>query len=100
MKKVSKIISRLVMVSAVVLVVAWVVLYIATWDGAPVVETAAQDATIPQVTIDGVTFHAETCGDPANPVAIVVHGGPGADEKWRGLICESNRRSIVMKTRT
>jgi len=84
MKKVSKIISRVVMASAVVLVVAFVVLYIATWGGAPVAETAAQDATIPQVTIDGVTFHAETFGDRASPVAVVVHGGPGAD--YRSLL--------------
>jgi proline iminopeptidase len=31
------------------------------------------------VTIDGVTFHAETFGSPENPTVVVVHGGPGGD---------------------
>ena len=39
--------------------------------------TVADDPTLPSVTIDGVTFHAETRGDPANPTVIVLHGGPG-----------------------
>jgi proline iminopeptidase len=41
--------------------------------------TVDQDPSLPQVTIDGVTYHAETYGDPANPVVITVHGGPGSD---------------------
>src|SRR6185503_2313758 len=43
-----------------------------------------QDSSIPHITIDGVTFHAETFGDPANPVVIVLHGGPGSD--YRSLL--------------
>ena len=39
----------------------------------------AQDPSIPHITINGVTFHAETFGDPANPVVIAIHGGPGVD---------------------
>ena len=42
-------------------------------------EGNAQDPSIPHVTIDGVTYHAETFGDSANPVVIVIHGGPGGD---------------------
>jgi proline iminopeptidase len=45
----------------------------------PIPATVADDPTLPSVTIDGVTFHAETRGDPANPTVIVVHGGPGGD---------------------
>ncbi len=41
--------------------------------------TVTTDPTLPQVTIDGVTFHAETFGEPTNPTVVVVHGGPGGD---------------------
>ncbi len=49
--------------------------------GAHVAETVEQDPSLPHVTIDSVTFHAETFGDPDDPVVIVVHGGPGNDYK-------------------
>ena len=50
----------------------------------PVPETVSNDISIPHVTINGVVFHAETFGDPANPVVIIVHGGPGWD--YRSLL--------------
>jgi proline iminopeptidase len=50
----------------------------------PVAQTVEHDPSIPHVTIDGVTFHAEAFGDPANEVVIVVHGGPGGD--YRALL--------------
>jgi proline iminopeptidase len=50
----------------------------------PVPETVANDPTLPHVTINGAVFHAETFGDPSNPVVIVVHGGPGWD--YRSLL--------------
>lgn len=49
--------------------------------GASVPATVEQDPSLPHVTINNVTFHAETFGDPSNPVVIVVHGGPGNDYK-------------------
>jgi proline iminopeptidase len=49
-----------------------------------VAATLAGDPALPRVTIDGLTFHAETFGDPNNPVVIVVHGGPGGD--YRSLL--------------
>jgi proline iminopeptidase len=52
--------------------------------GASVPETVAQDPSLPHVTINNITFHAETFGDPDNPVVIVVHGGPGND--YRSLL--------------
>lgn len=55
--------------------------FIGTSGDYPVPKTVSEDSTIPHVTIDGVTLHAETFGDPANPVVIVVHGGPGWDYK-------------------
>lgn len=53
--------------------------YVLTIGEYTVPETVAQDSSLPRVVIDGVTFHAETFGDPSNPVVITVHGGPGGD---------------------
>ncbi len=38
-----------------------------------------QDPSLPQITIAGVTYHAQIFGDPSNPVIITIHGGPGSD---------------------
>jgi proline iminopeptidase len=56
-----------------------VVLFLLTLGTYHVAETVEQDPSIPQVTIGGVTYHAETFGDPSHPVVITVHGGPGGD---------------------
>ncbi|MEZ4615989.1 MAG: hypothetical protein R2867_10875 [Caldilineaceae bacterium] len=58
-------------------------LFIATAGDHSVPDTVATDPTLPHVTIDGVTFHAETFGDPQNPTVVVVHGGPGGDYGYR-----------------
>jgi proline iminopeptidase len=49
-----------------------------------VVATVVNDASLPQIEIDGVRLHAETYGDPSNPVIVVLHGGPGGD--YRSLL--------------
>ena len=54
-------------------------LYFATSGQYSVAATVEDDASIPQVEINGVRLHAETYGDPSNPVIIVLHGGPGGD---------------------
>lgn len=54
-------------------------LFLATAGDHSVPATVATDPSLPHVTIDGVTFHAETFGDPQNPTVVVVHGGPGGD---------------------
>jgi proline iminopeptidase len=54
-------------------------LFIATAGDYGVPDTVATDPTIPHIEIDGVVFHAETFGDPQNPVVVVVHGGPGGN---------------------
>lgn len=45
----------------------------------PVAATVVNDASLPQIEINGVRLHAETYGDPSNPVIVVLHGGPGGD---------------------
>ncbi len=62
-----------------IIVVAGVGLFIRTNGDQTVPATVATDSSLPRVEIDGVTFHAETFGDVANPVVVVVHGGPGGD---------------------
>ena len=62
-----------------IIVVAVVGLFISTRGDQTVPATVATDHSLPHVEIDGITFHAETFGDEANPAVVVVHGGPGGD---------------------
>jgi proline iminopeptidase len=50
-----------------------------TADGNLVPKTVDDDPSLPRVELNGSSFHAETFGDPAAPVIVVLHGGPGAD---------------------
>lgn len=67
-----------------VLILAAIGLFFTTSGQYPVVATVLNDASLPQIEIDGVRLHAETYGDPSNPVVIVLHGGPGGD--YRSLL--------------
>ncbi len=60
-------------------IVAFIGLFVTIQGSYAVPATVDNDPTLPQVEIDGVTFHAETFGDSNNPVVVVVHGGPGGD---------------------
>lgn len=62
-----------------IIIVSVIGLFIRTNGGQTVPATVATDITIPHVQIDGVTFHVETFGDPADPIVVVLHGGPGGD---------------------
>ena len=77
------IVKTLTCLTAVV-VVLFLLLYLMTSGNYPVPKTVSDDPSLPSVTINGRIFHAETFGDSANPVLIVVHGGPGWD--YRGLL--------------
>ncbi len=66
------------------LILAAIGLYFATSGQYPVAATVVDDASLPQIEINGVRLHAETYGDPSNPVIIVLHGGPGGD--FRSLL--------------
>jgi proline iminopeptidase len=41
--------------------------------------TVAEDGGLPAIEMNGSLFHLETVGDPADPVIIFLHGGPGGD---------------------
>ncbi|WP_377512756.1 alpha/beta fold hydrolase [Octadecabacter sp. R77987] len=61
------------------LILATLGLYFATSGQYPVLATVEDDASLPQIEINGVRLHAETYGDPSHPMIIVLHGGPGGD---------------------
>jgi len=41
--------------------------------------TVTEDASLPAIEMNGSRFHLQTFGDPANPVIVILHGGPGGD---------------------
>jgi proline iminopeptidase len=44
--------------------------------------TVENDAMLPSVAINGSLFHAETFGNPADKMLVIVHGGPGSDYRY------------------
>jgi proline iminopeptidase len=82
--KLLKTLGKFTLAIIVGLVALFTLFYVLTIGDYSVAETVAQDPFIPHITVDGVTYHAETFGDPANPVVIVLHGGPGSD--YRSLL--------------
>lgn len=77
--KTIKTLGKIVLSLIAVLVALFGLGYVLTIGAYSVPETVAQDLSLPHITINGYTYHAETYGDPANPVVITLHGGPGAD---------------------
>lgn len=43
--------------------------------------TVAEDASLPALEMNGSRFHVQTFGNPANPVIVFLHGGPGGDHR-------------------
>lgn len=41
--------------------------------------TVDEDASLPSITVNGTRLHAETYGNPSDPMIVVLHGGPGED---------------------
>jgi len=74
-----KILSAIVAGLTVALIGTALALFFTTSGQYPVLATVLDDASLPQIEINGVRLHAETYGDPSNPVIIVLHGGPGGD---------------------
>jgi proline iminopeptidase len=41
--------------------------------------TVTEDASLPSIPVNGTHLHAETFGNPGDPMVIMLHGGPGSD---------------------
>ena len=52
--------------------------------GSLVPRTVDQDPSIPSLLVNGTLLHIETFGDPADPIIVMIHGGPGGD--YRSLL--------------
>lgn len=46
--------------------------------------TVDEDPTLPSISVNGTHLHAETFGNPNDPMLVVIHGGPGGD--YRSLL--------------
>lgn len=77
--KILKTVGKIVIGVVVVVGVLFGLGYLLTIGEYEVAKTVAQDPAIPHITIDSVTYHAETYGNPDNPIVITIHGGPGGD---------------------
>lgn len=53
--------------------------------------TVAEDPSLPAIEMNGSRFHLETFGNPANPVLVFLHGGPGGD--YRSLLRLAERHN-------
>jgi len=42
-------------------------------------KTVTEDLSLPAIDINGTRLHAEAFGNSADPMAVILHGGPGAD---------------------
>lgn len=77
--KIIKTLGKIILGLVAGLVVLFALGYVLTLGQYTVSKTVAQDQSIPHININGVTYHAQTFGDPSNPVVITLHGGPGGD---------------------
>lgn len=50
--------------------------------------TVTEDASLPAIEMNGARFHLQTMGNPAAPVIVFLHGGPGGD--YRSMLRLAN----------
>lgn len=51
-------------------------------EGNLVPKTVTTDLSVPAITVNGAKLHAETFGNPANKMLVILHGGPGSDYRY------------------
>lgn len=47
--------------------------------GALVPKTVIEDPNLPSIAVNGTLLHSEAFGNPADPMVVFLHGGPGCD---------------------
>jgi proline iminopeptidase len=50
--------------------------------GLLVPRTVEEDISLPSIAVNGTLLHSEAFGNPADPMVVVVHGGPGSDYRY------------------
>lgn len=71
--------GKIILAVAAALVALAIAAYLLTLPDHAVPQTVAQAPSIPHITLNGATFHAEPFGQADNPVVIAIHGGPGRE---------------------
>ena len=51
-------------------------------EGNLVPKTVEFDPSLPSIAVNGTKFHSEAFGNSADPMVIVLHGGPGGDYRY------------------
>jgi len=51
-------------------------------EGNLVPKTVENDKTLPAISVNGTTLHAESFGSPDSALLVVLHGGPGSDYRY------------------
>lgn len=51
-------------------------------EGNLVPKTVEFDPSVPAISVNGTKLHSEAFGNPADPMVIVLHGGPGGDYRY------------------
>jgi len=82
MKKIIRILLKGLLYFAGLLIVLFIVFYLLSMGSQSVMKTVEQDPRHPYLVLDDAALHVETYGDTANPVVIVIHGGPGDDFQY------------------
>ncbi|MCA9523541.1 MAG: alpha/beta hydrolase [Myxococcales bacterium] len=72
------------------------VLYLVSKPAYQLPKTVSDDASLPQIDLNGTRFHCLRFGSPDRPPVIVVHGGPGADSRYLlGLKALADRYYVI-----
>lgn len=45
-------------------------------------KTVDQDSSLPSIEVNGAKLHAETYGNPNDPIIFILHGGPASDYRY------------------
>lgn len=78
----TKMMTRALVVASGLLLAACTKEYSPLDKGALVPQTVDEDPSLPFIEVNNTRLHAETFGDPADPIVLAIHGGPGADYRY------------------